>query len=404
MIEGRVHGAPDKAPLTRATRTLWAATLAAGLLATPGFLGAASASEDATWYERIDFSGDFRGRDEVFIRKDEKDRHRLRYRIRLGAETAINDHIDLGFRIATGPGARSTNQTLGSGIDFDPDHIFVDRAFMTIKPSGSEKPLFGDSLSASFGKMANPFYTKKIGPSPIMWDSDINPEGVAFQWGWSPCECWDANLDVAYFVIEENNHDPYRDPGMFGVQIDNTVAVTDGVTGRFQASYYALRKLDDDFFERNTDDGNIALTDDNHIDIVDVKAAVSFTPFEDWPVSVWGNFVINTSAEGTGEGKQDTGFGVGVTLGSKQALAEVGVGYFQIEADAVPAVLTDSNIFDSRTNGKGWKLYLTKSIFANTDFKLTAFIGDELDDDVSALQTSTPEDRVRIQTDEQVKF
>ncbi|MCS5620309.1 MAG: hypothetical protein NZ808_10650, partial [Myxococcota bacterium] len=65
------------------------------------FAPTASAEEEAKrWFERIDFKGDFRARDEVFVIDGMKDRHRLRYRLRLGADTEVNDHIAIGFRLA----------------------------------------------------------------------------------------------------------------------------------------------------------------------------------------------------------------------------------------------------------------------------------------------------------------
>lgn len=413
MIEGRVHGDPASKRSGRGVRFALHAMTMTGLVVGGAFAGSAMANDhgddEESWYERIDVSGDFRGRDEVFIRDGEKDRHRLRYRLRIAADTEVNDHVEFGLRLATGPDANSGNQSFGTGssgagVDFDPDNIFVDRAYITLKPHGSEKPMFGDSKSITFGKMSNPFYDKKTGPSPIIWDSDINPEGVHLQWGIAPCDCWDANLDVAYFVLDENNREPSRDPGMFGVQVDNAIAITDGVKGQVGVSYYALRKLDDAFYARNGARGNLALSDDNHVDLLDVKAAAKFTAIEDWPITIWGNYVVNLSAEGTGEGKEDTAFGAGIKIGSKSAIAELSVGYFQIQADAVPAVLTDSNIIDGLTNGKGFKVQATKSVLASTDVRLTAFISEELDDNVADLQAATPGDRVRLQTDVIIKF
>ncbi len=404
MSQGRVHGDPAIARSNRVARSIIAVAALTSLLATLGLAGSAAASEDDRWADRINVKGDFRARDEVFIREGEKDRHRLRYRLRIAAESEINEHVDFGLRLSTGPDANSGNQSLGSGVDFDPDGIFLDKAFITLKPHGAEKPMFGDSKSITFGKMGNPFKDKKMGPSPILWDGDHTPEGAAFQWGWAPCDCWDTNLDVAYFVIDEENLDPSRDPAVFGVQVDNDIEITDGVTGKVQATYYAFRKLNPDFITRGMDAGNVALTDDNHVDLIDVAASTSFTPIEDWPVTVWGNFVQNLSAEGTGEGKQGTAFSVGVNLGSKKAIAEVGVGYFQVEADAVPGNLTDSDFLDGVTNGEAWRVHATKTVLKNTDFNVIAYISDELDDDVSALQGATPGDRVRIQTNVVVKF
>jgi len=401
------------------SRHRWMAAITGCVLFMLG--GAPAFAEDhgePAWYDRIDFGGDFRGRDEVFVREGEKDRHRLRYRLRLGATSEINDHIDFGFRLSTGKEGSSANQTLGEGIDpgvdFSPDGIYIDRAYITIKPYGAQKPAFGDSMSASFGKTANPFRPKDIGPALLMWDSDLMPEGVSYQWSASPRADWDTNLDVAYYLFDENNINPSRDPAIFAVQLDNAVAVREAIQFTSQVSYYALRKLDRDFKTRNIgimgDDDNRGrgntdgLTSNNHIDLVEFHGGTTFSFIDGWPVTLWGNVIFNLSAEGVGEGKQDTGFGAGIEIGSKSAIAQLGVAYFELEADAVPGILADSDFLDGATNGKSWMLYLTKTILKNTDFQVVTFFSDELDDDVAALQNATPGDRVRVQTNVVVTF
>ncbi|MCP5041901.1 MAG: hypothetical protein GY944_12805 [bacterium] len=386
----------------RALATAMGAAIAivAGL-ATP----AAADEAPAAWYERIDFGGDFRARDEVLVIEGMKDRHRLRYRLRMGAKTEINDHVDVGFRLATGPDANSGNQTLGSGVDFDPDGIFIDRAYITIAPHGGEKPIFGDSLTATFGKSANPFKTKGIGPSLLIWDGDQMPEGAAFQWSASPRDCWETNFDAAYYVIDEEEIDPSRDPAIMAFQLDNAVKVTDQIKLTTHVSYFGLRKLNDDFFTRVADRGNTAgLTSNQHVDLIEFHGGTTWSGSEDWPVTVWGNVLLNLSADGIGEGKQNTAFGAGIEIGNKKTTARIGAAYFQIEADAVPGVLADSDVLDGLTNGESWMVYLTRQIFTNTDFQLVTYISEPLDDDVARLQDETLNDRVRIQTNVIVKF
>lgn len=387
----------------------------------PSFASQDSAGEESpAWYERIHFKGDFRGRSEEFIIDDMKDRHRLRYRLRLGAESEINDHVEVGFRFATGSGANSSNQTLGSGRDFDPDGIFVDRAYMTLKPHGKEKPIFGDSFELTFGKMPNAFKPKGIGPALLIWDGDQLPEGVSLGWGATPCEGWSTNLDLAYFVIAEvsGSLGSARDPAMVAVQLDNDYKVTDETSFKSQLSYYGLHKLDDRWFNRNTTsfDGGVVgvgsllpyggntdgITSNNHVNLIEFHGGTTWTRVENWPLTVWGNVIYNLSAEATGEGKQNLGYGVGVEVGSKTAYAKVGFGYFEVEADAVPASLFDSDLFDGITNGKGFAVYLVREIWKNTDFDFHAYIGETLDDDVE--QTFSPRDRVRLQTNVIVKF
>jgi hypothetical protein len=384
------------------------------------FAPTASAEEEAkSWFERIDFKGDFRARDEVFVIDGMKDRHRLRYRLRLGADTEVNDHIAIGFRLATGSDANEGNQTLGdgqadrgpeddeqTGIDFDPDGIFIDRAFLILKPHGNEKPMFGDSFDITIGKMPNPFQPKGIGPALLLWDGDQMPEGVALGWGASPYDCWTRNLDVAYFVLDDNSDDssinPSRDPAMIAIQMDEKVKLNDQVQFKSQVTYYAIRKLTNAYLR--TLSNTAGITSNNHLDLLEFHGGTTWAAHEKWPVTVWGNFVYNASAVGIGEGKQNMGFGVGIEAGNKGDFVNVGAAYFELEADAVPSSLYDSDVFDGGANGKTWLVYATKQIWTNTDIDVRAYFTDELDKDVTALGGATPNDRIRIQTSIIVKF
>jgi hypothetical protein len=117
------------------------------------------------WYDRISFHGDFRGRVENFWIKNARDRNRLRYRLRIGADADVNDYVQVSLRLATGEASRSGNQTLGRRTDFDPDKIFIDQAFVTLMPFGAEGPPVGDAFDVKFGKFSNPFRPKVDGPS-----------------------------------------------------------------------------------------------------------------------------------------------------------------------------------------------------------------------------------------------
>ena len=66
--------------------------------------------------------------------------------------------------------------------------------------------------------------------------------------------------------------------------------------------------------------------------------------------------------------------------------------------------MMDADIFDGHTNGKGWALFGAKQIYAHTDLKLTLFIGEALDDDITWERAVANSDRVRLQTDIVVKF
>jgi hypothetical protein len=189
---------------------------------------------------------------------------------------------------------------------------------------------------------------------------------------------------------------------MIAVQMDEKIKLNDQVQFKSQVTYYAIRKLTNEYV--NTLSNTDGLTSNNHLDLLEFHGGTIWAAHEKWPVTVWGNFVYNASADGIGEGKQNMGFGVGIEAGNKGDFVNVGAAYFELEADAVPSSLYDSDVFDGGANGKTWLVYATKQIWTNTDIDVRAYFTDELDKDVTALGGATPNDRIRIQTSIIVKF
>src|SRR5438309_4886480 len=99
-------------------------------------------------------------------------RNRERYRLRIGLRGTLADDWFFGIRLETSTNPRSTNVTFGD--DAGPfgkasDSINVGQAYIGYKG-------FKD-ITLVAGKMPNPFVN-----TLMVWDGDINPEGVAEQW------------------------------------------------------------------------------------------------------------------------------------------------------------------------------------------------------------------------------
>jgi len=105
---------------------------------------------------------------------DWQERERERYRIRLGLRGTLLDDWFFGIRLETGTSSRSTNVTFAdesSGGPFSKgsDSINVGQAYLGYKG-------FKD-ITLTGGRMPNPLVN-----TPMVWDPDINPEGLAEQW------------------------------------------------------------------------------------------------------------------------------------------------------------------------------------------------------------------------------
>jgi len=111
---------------------------------------------------------------------DWQERSRERYRLRLGLRGTLMDDWFFGIRLETSASPRSTNVTFGGDTSSSSpggggpfakgdDTIYVGQAYAGYKG-------FPD-FTFTGGRMPNPLITTRM-----VWDPDINPEGLAEQW------------------------------------------------------------------------------------------------------------------------------------------------------------------------------------------------------------------------------
>jgi putative porin len=111
---------------------------------------------------------------------DWQERERERYRLRLGLLGTLLDDWFFGLRLETNAGNRSTNVTFGDDTSSSSaggggpfakgsDVVYVGQAY------GGYKGFPGFTFTA--GRMPNPLISTRM-----VWDPDINPEGLAEQW------------------------------------------------------------------------------------------------------------------------------------------------------------------------------------------------------------------------------
>jgi hypothetical protein len=111
---------------------------------------------------------------------DWQELERERYRLRLGLRGTLLDDWFFGARLETSANARSTNVTFGDDtasntpggggpFEKNSDTVYIGQAY------GGYKGFPGFIFTG--GRMPNPFVTTRL-----VWDDDINPEGLAEQW------------------------------------------------------------------------------------------------------------------------------------------------------------------------------------------------------------------------------
>ncbi len=332
----------------------------------------ADLSKRLKWLDRWEFSGDFRYRYE-YIDDDQKseDRNRNRIRARIKLKAKVNDQTDFIFRIATGgDDPVSTNQTLEDS--FSSKDIKIDQAYIDWHP--------GD-FSAYFGKMANPFI--RVGKNELIYDSDLTPEGVAFNYTSELSDSTALLVNGGGFYV--NEEDDGADTSLWGLQgaIDHEMPDTSNLLVGVSYYYYGNLEgeaavFDDDFFGNSF----VEVAGPNVYEH-DYRLLEGFVEYDfeagDVPMSLYGNYVVNTTS-GVSE---DTGWMVGTKLldAEKPGDMEFGYSYRELQADAVLGTYSDSDFIGGGTNGKGHQFGVKYKVAKNMDAGLTYFLNDKGDDD-----------------------
>ncbi len=147
------------------------------------------------WTRKIRLKGDLRTRYEYISRNNNgRTRQRGRIRFRLGGIAQVNEQVEVGFGFATGDSAagansRSTNQSLD--MNFDSKNLWLDYAYAKYTPF--------EWAEIYAGKFKNPLWT----PSDLLWDSDINPEGVSVGLQADVNDNVSGFLNSSFFVLDE---------------------------------------------------------------------------------------------------------------------------------------------------------------------------------------------------------
>jgi hypothetical protein len=121
---------------------------------------------------------------------------RERYAFRFGLRGDLTDDFYYGFRLETASNPRSPWATFGNSTTSGtgPDGkstggIFVGQLYTGWRPS--------DWLDVTVGKMPQPLYT-----TPMVWDTDLNPEGVAERFKYTVGEA-DLFANFGQFLYQE---------------------------------------------------------------------------------------------------------------------------------------------------------------------------------------------------------
>jgi len=344
---------------------------------------------------------------------------RFRIRLRLGAEKRVNEQFTFGVRLATSATANNLDPVTTEGAFFDAVHgttvatpllsdprrpdialgdffsyksVFLDRMYVRYQPD------FAPTFSAIAGKFGNPFISRYFSLDRIVWDPDIQPEGVAAQYRFDfvPEKLWLEAVGAGLLVqqtstvtvqYDSNFNDATPILPQFDQQNPYLLGFQGGLHGRptpwlqmgFRTSYYDLSHIGTQLAAAMEDQGNGGAAIDHnplfqilgpssplfengkskgrmHELVVDAYARL--TPWgERYAITPFFQYMTLLNAT-----SEDQGWVAGVDLGSVQFL-RVSLMYAYIERNATMALFTDSDAYEGFTNAKGWYVAAEREIF-----------------------------------------
>lgn len=326
--------------------------------------------QKVAWAAKTEFKGDVRVRQETVKidgESDGKNKDRQRIRARLGAYTEINPQVNTGIRIATGGGddARSTNQDLDNY--FDKKQLWLDQAYIDYHPTAVK------DLHLIGGKMPQPW----ISMGDVIWDSDINPEGLAATYkhnlGNSGVEMFGS---AGYYTLKDNVDGE-------GVQFRNDLSLYAGQLGaRFAPTDSLKVTLGGSVYSYNNDKDSACPTTGTKTTpcalAVNGNSTDEFRLYEGFgqvdianlpvPLSLYGQYVHNAATDSD----QDNAWLVGFK--SKLNAFSLDYNYRDIQRNAVVGAFTDSDFANGTTGSRGHKIKLGYEIDKNFGLGVTYFL------------------------------
>lgn len=325
------------------------AVILLALLAMP-----AAAQED--WTDRIKLKGDVRLRYETIDLEGVTERQRMRFRTRFGLSATVTDNVKFVFQIASGgDDPVSTNQSFDDG--FSTKDIGIDLAYIDWK--------IRDGLNFYGGKMKNPLF--KAGGVPLVWDSDLNPEGLAVKYSAGGFFATLGGFSVEERAIADDSLLYVAQAG-YKFPIGDTASLTAG------AGYFAYTNtIGNSPFYNGRPKGNTVDITNNYV--YEYKNTEVFAQFDtklgDWPLGIFAHYTQNNEVS-----VEDTGYAFGAKVGSAKNDGEMEFSwtYQDIEADSVIATFNDSDFGGGGTDSDGHMLKAKYAVSKNLAVGGTLFV------------------------------
>lgn len=314
--------------------------------------------QKVAWAAKTQFKGDVRVRQETIKidgQNNSQDKDRQRIRARLGAYTEINPQVSTGIRIATGGSndARSTNQDLDGY--FVKKDLWLDMGYIDYHPTALP------NLHIIGGKMAQPW----VSMGDIIWDSDINPEGLAATYSLPISKGFELFGSAGNYTLKDNIDGD-------GTQFKNDLRLNAAQLGARFTPIDALKiTAGGSIYQYQNDKDSAALAvngnNTNRFRLLEGFGQVDFNGLA-VPLAVYGQYVTNNATDSD----EDTGWLTGV----KTRVFGFGLdyNYRDVQRNAVVGAFTDSDFANGTTGSRGHKLSVSYDIDKNFSLGATYFL------------------------------
>jgi hypothetical protein len=335
------------------------------------------------WLQTTKIKGDFRLRYQYnhgkTVADQTSERHRGRFRLRLGVESKVNDKLLVALGLATG-----LSDTGGSTVNKD----YIRSTNQSFDNSFAKHPI---NLDYAFAKYTATPWLSLIGgkmllkdalwePGDLMWDTDITPEGAVFDIAKKLNSNTGLFLKTGFFVFEEDSASG-DDPWMAHVQPGVDINLTDAISLRSALAF-------DYFGVGNTTLNGSGKTNSWYStgesitpkkDVVNIMPAVEVKfkePFKalgikflNFPeVKLFGEYVRNLNDSKPDDNKSGfmLGFGFGAAKVEGFGDWQASYNFARLERDAILDILPDSDRYDGKTSMRGHEFKLSYGLGKNT--------------------------------------
>jgi len=342
-----------------------------------------AADETESWVDRVSFYAILRLRYEDIEEEGRPDANRDRERgmVRLGVKADIHDNVKIIFGLATGGDNPVSRNVTGDG-GFTTKEIGLELFYADWEAT--------DSISVYAGKMKNQLF--KAGKVPLIWDSDLNLEGVAATYS---SGMFFGSLS-SYSVEERSGED---DSVLYSGQVG--VEFATGETSKLTTGlgYFAYTNtIGNEPFYDGAAKGNTVDVNGNLV--FDYKNTEAFAQFDTtigtWPLQLYGHYTVNNEVD-----REDTAYAFGAKVGStkKQGNMQFSWTYQDIEADSVIGTFNDSDFGGGGTDSRGHMIKGKYMITDNINVGGALFVNK-----IDGFQGGVERDYDRIQLDLEFKF